>query len=526
MEPSMKLALPSFLQSKPRWVVGSLTVLLLALVLGLLHCKSDASDALKNSVVKIFVVCKRADYNQPWLMTSQYSASGSGMILPGNRILTNAHVVSDQVFVQVLKAGDTKRYTARVEYVGHDLECALLSVEDPKFFEGTIPVEFGDVPQQRDKVAAYGFPVGGDEMSITEGVVSRIEVLSYVHSQRNLLAIQTDAAINPATAAAGVREGQVHRHLVPVFQGRRRGEHGIHRAGAHHPALPERHRGQTLRRASHVGDLVEKMENESLREKFSMKKDQSGILATSIVPGSAADGIVKAGDVLLAVNGVKVANDGTVPFGQERLEFSHLSNQPQWGKPSNWRSSATGFDALDPHLQAVEVLGARPQYDELPSYFVAGGLVFTPLTFNYMVSSGGGWNSTSSKFRYLYENGVRTPECEQVVVLSQVLPHEINVGYHDEQNMIVAKVNGQKIRNLADVVAAFEKPQGKFHVIEADAEADDSYQIVLSADGVQKANDELLTRFKIPSAISADLKSTKPAAAPASAAPVVTPVAP
>jgi len=525
----MKLALPSFLQSKPRWVVGSLTVLLLALVLGLLHCKSDASDALKNSVVKIFVVCKRADYNQPWLMTSQYSASGSGMILPGNRILTNAHVVSDQVFVQVLKAGDTKRYTARVEYVGHDLECALLSVEDPKFFEGTIPVEFGDVPQQRDKVAAYGFPVGGDEMSITEGVVSRIEVLSYVHSQRNLLAIQTDAAINPGNSGGPVFEkGKCIGISFQSFKGG-----GVENTGFIVPVPIIQHFLKDIEDKRYdglpmLGISWEKMENESLREKFSMKKDQSGILATSIVPGSAADGIVKAGDVLLAVNGVKVANDGTVPFrGQERLEFSPLSNQPQVGEPLKLEVLRDGgLTPLTLTCKPLKYFVPRPQYDELPSYFVAGGLVFTPLTFNYMVSSGGGWNSTSSKFRYLYENGVRTPECEQVVVLSQVLPHEINVGYHDEQNMIVAKVNGQKIRNLADVVAAFEKPQGKFHVIEADAEADDSYQIVLSADGVQKANDELLTRFKIPSAISADLKSTKPAAAPASAAPVVTPVAP
>jgi len=42
----------------------------------------------------------------------------------------------------------------------------------------------------------HRFPIGGDTMSVTSGVVSRIEVTSYVHGAAELLAIQIDAAIN------------------------------------------------------------------------------------------------------------------------------------------------------------------------------------------------------------------------------------------------------------------------------------------------------------------------------------------
>src|SRR6185295_2633818 len=123
------------------------------------------------SVVKIFTVAKRPNYLQPWDTGYQDNTTGSGAIIDGKRILTNAHVVSHQVFLQVRKVGDPKKYTAHVLFVAHDCELALLSVDDPSFFEGTVPVTFGDLPYQRDKVAAYGFPLGGDELSITEGVV-------------------------------------------------------------------------------------------------------------------------------------------------------------------------------------------------------------------------------------------------------------------------------------------------------------------------------------------------------------------
>ncbi len=174
--------------------------------LGIPPASAD-NEGLKKTVVKIFTVTNRPNYYQPWVLGYQYNASGSGCILPGHRILTNAHVVSDQVFIQVMKAGDTKKYTAQVEYVDHDREVAILKVKDSDFFTDTLPVEFGELPYQRDKVAVYGFPVGGDELSITEGVVSRIEVQKYVHSMKSFLTIQTDAAINPGNSGGPAFKG-------------------------------------------------------------------------------------------------------------------------------------------------------------------------------------------------------------------------------------------------------------------------------------------------------------------------------
>jgi len=45
-------------------------------------------------------------------------------------------------------------------------------------------------------VAVVGYPIGGDTISVTSGVVSRIEVTSYVHGSTELLGVQIDAAIN------------------------------------------------------------------------------------------------------------------------------------------------------------------------------------------------------------------------------------------------------------------------------------------------------------------------------------------
>lgn len=66
----------------------------------------------------------------------------------------------------------------------------MLAVENDEFWEGVSPVDFGDLPALQDAVTVVGYPIGGDTISVTSGVVSRIEVLSYIHGSTELLGLQ------------------------------------------------------------------------------------------------------------------------------------------------------------------------------------------------------------------------------------------------------------------------------------------------------------------------------------------------
>jgi hypothetical protein len=70
------------------------------------------------------------------------------------------------------------------------------------------------------------------------------------------------------------------------------------------------------------------------------------------------------------------------------------------------------------------------QFDRLPSFYIFAGLVFTPLTQPYLHEYGDDWYNTSPRRlcdRALTANP--TKPGEQLVILSQVLMDEINVGY-------------------------------------------------------------------------------------------------
>jgi hypothetical protein len=77
---------------------------------------------------------------------------------------------------------------------------ALLTTDDDSFWEGTTPLQLGGIPELQDPVAVIGYPTGGDNISVSVGVVSRVEPQQYTHGATNLLAIQIDAAINPGNS--------------------------------------------------------------------------------------------------------------------------------------------------------------------------------------------------------------------------------------------------------------------------------------------------------------------------------------
>jgi len=493
-----------------------LAALLVAVSAAPVRAAAD-EDAVKSSVVQFFTVIKQPDYYEPWKLGYQNNSGGSGVIIAGNRILTNAHVVSNQVFVQVRKSGDAKKYTGKVEFVAHDCETAVVTVDDPEFFKGTTPARFGSLPFQRDKVAAYGFPIGGDQLSITEGVVSRLEVNGYTHSGKNLLLIQTDAAINPGNSGGPVfQDGRLIGISFQSYSGS-----GAENIGYIVPiTLIERFLGD-LKDGRYdgvpsLGVFWQKTESPALRETLRIPKGQDGVMVTRVVYGSPAWGTVREGDVIQSLDGTPVLSDGTFLFRKdERLELSHLANMHQMGEEAVLGVLRDGAPhQLRLKLKPYAMLVPGPDYDQRPTYFIYAGLVFMPLNRNYMDIWD--WKDQSARFRHYADHLMPSAERRQVVIINQVLPHDVNIGYHKLQQVVVERVNGRPVFGLADVINALGDPQGPRHVIEIDNHAgsgarsnyydEPATRVVLDAAAAAAANVGILTRFDIPADRSADLR--------------------
>jgi S1-C subfamily serine protease len=156
-----------------------------------------AGPSVENSLVKVFSVMRYPDAYRPWTKQAPSDATASGVVIEGKRILTNAHVVlyASQIQVQANQAGD--KISATVEVVAPGIDLAVLKLDDESFFDSHPPLHRAStLPDVKDPVLVYGYPTGGTTLSITKGIVSRIEFTNYSYPVSGLR-IQIDAAINP-----------------------------------------------------------------------------------------------------------------------------------------------------------------------------------------------------------------------------------------------------------------------------------------------------------------------------------------
>ena len=484
----------------------------IVLLVMILSCSTTptawAKRDLKDAVVKIYAVTNQYNYYEPWQKMGQNSRNGSGCIISGKRILTNAHVLANQTFIQVRRAGEAKKYTAEVEVVAHECDLAILKVNDDSFFSGVEPIDIGSLAEIRDKVAVYGFPEGGDKLSITEGVVSRVENRRYTHSMAELLACQIDAAINSGNSGGPVMKGD---KLVGVaFQSISRND--AKNIGYMVPTPIVDHFLTDIKDGKYdgipnLGIAWQDTENPDIRREYGMTAQQTGVLVYKIYPDSPTKGILETEDIILSIDGKTVENDGTIEFREgERTSFNHLIQ-------NKYINDTVEFDVLRKNkITTLRVKLFKPpkplrlvpyeQYDVAPTYYILGGLVFQPLTVNFLKLWGDKWYHEASKnLLNQYYYGQPSEDKREIVILSKVLADEINVGYHNVHDKIVHYVNDKRIANMNDLVNAFESYRGKYHVILDEM----GYRIVLEKKKVDDNGQKILQKYGINSNRSRDL---------------------
>lgn len=462
--------------------------------------KSSASVAVKKPfAVKIFTTGKEYDYNEPWKAPTIQTWTGSGFAIEGNQIVTNAHVAGGAVFLEVQIADDDKKYKAKIKQVGHDCDLAILEVDDPEFWARVEPVGIGETPERKEKVEVHGFPMGGNEYCITGGIVSRSERDYYAHSEQKLLSTQVDAPINPGNSGGAVvnKKGEV---VGVAFQGLRGGQnigymipagvlkHFLHQVKSDTLGFP----GMAIK--------VQPLENEYLRKRLRMRKSHSGLLVTDVAKLSCGAGHLREGDVLLEINGNKIHNDGSVHVGpMKKVDWEFIVNNSKMGDPLTFKILRNGKERtekvfLTNKISSLDVIGGL-EFGKPPTYFLIGGIVSVqPVNKNFLYDTK---MSCSNREK-------RVPD-EQLLVINTILKSEYSQGYNGFKGEIIATVNGQIVHNIAELVEAVDKHEGKRHEITTQ-----SGKVIVVPNLSKAAILALLEPYGIPSDRSVDLVQQSP----------------
>jgi S1-C subfamily serine protease len=501
-------------------VAGETTARLVAALLlcgAVLANTAHAGDAvqppaLENSVVKIFSTMRYPDPFKPWTKQAPSEATASGVVIEGKRILTNAHAVlyASQVQVQANAAGD--KVAASVLAIAPGIDLAVLQLDDPSFFDSHPPVaRASKLPQIKDPVLAYGFPTGGSSLSITKGIVSRIEFASYNYPVSGLR-IQIDAAINPGNSGGPAIAGDKMIGLAFSRLGGDSQNIGYiipneevelflkDIADGHYDGKPNMY------------DELQTLENPALRDFLKLDKSVEGMVVHR-PDKSDADYPLKEWDVITRVGDVPLDNQGMVKIDKDlRVNFLYMVQR----LTKDDKLPLTVVRAGKTLKIELPVSTDRPTlaadlHGQYPSYFVYGPLVFSRATREFLSV----FENNANLLRVLgymksplVTQAFDAPSAnlqELVIISSPFFPHKLANGYGNPTGSVVYSINGTPVKSLKHLVALLRDLQDPFVTIEFASKGGEA--LVFSRTAMLAATDDILTDNGVRAQGSPDMMS-------------------
>ena len=484
---------------------------LCAVLIALLGPPRAWAAPLDSSVVKVFATMRYPAPFSPWTKQAPRDVSGSGVVIEGDRILTNAHVVlyASDIEIQATEGGD--KVPATVEAVAPGIDLAVLKLDDPSFFNKHPPISrAGVLPHIKDPVLVYGFPIGGNTLSITKGIVSRIEYAPYNYPTSGLR-IQIDAAINPGNSGGpAVADGK----MIGLAFSRLVGDdaqnigyiipdeeielflQGV--AAGHYAGKPS------------LFDELQTLQNPGLRSYLGVPQSTTGVVVQTpydALPGNP----LEKWDVITHIGDTPIDDQGMIDLGADvRVNFAYLVQKDvRDGKvPLTIFRHGTVLHVEEPVAYDRPLL--IPRLDgQYPPYFIYGPIVFSVANSGMLA----GIQSRAPLLAMLSFTGsplvtqrgdAPSPQRQELVVIgAPFFPNRLVEGYGNHTGAVVYSVNGTRIVSLGQMVALLRDSKSEYVTIDFDGRTVES--LVFPRAALDAATQGVLTDNGIRSQGSPDM---------------------
>lgn len=411
---------------------------------------ANARSNYEKSVVRISSTLSLYDYKNPWKDPARKNIVGTGVIIENHYILTNAHVVSNAKKIEIKKSNENKSYYAKIKYISHQADLALLEIYNKKFFKNTKALKISQDIKIGDKVIVAGYPLSDLRLSSKKGNIRKIKYESYSLSNEDLLALELNITLKEGNSGGPIlnKNGQIIGLVMQMPKDSSSTAYAI-------PSFIINTFFTDIEDKKIDGfhsnsNSYQYLENKTLQNYYKIK--EAGMLVTDI---DAQEKQLKVDDIITKINGYKISNISKLKFFSQfhkktvnqSIPLSILRNQK--------------IIKIDYKLYNSNKLIAQ-EFNKKPRYFIFGGLVFTPITRNYLQSIG----MKQYEMNMLFYEQKRTLQKEEPVAWMETkFPHEINKGYISKVE-IVDKVNDIKVKSFSHFVKLIKDSKEKYILIE------------------------------------------------------------
>jgi hypothetical protein len=424
---------------------------------------------LRAGIVRVVVNGQEWNWTTPWAKEPPWTRPVTGLVVSGHRILCASTAFGNHLLVEVQKLGQDTLVPGRVVLVDPEGPLALVEVDDPGFWEALEPLPLADRLPREGDVSILRWQASG-LLDSYPGTVRQVRAGRHGLSRTHLLTLDV------ATGADGLGASEVvvaDQKVVGLLTGRG----GDTWAAIGSPVLKhfvsDAARGE-WRGFPRGGFAWQNLTNPALREDLGLADDEAGVRLTRVLPHGSLAGALRAGDVILEVDGVSIDATGNYEhpiYGRmlsallfseghrpgDTIDIRILRDGEHLTVPTTLRRIRAESDKIPPYV-----------YGHGPNYSVVGGLVFQELNVPYLRTFGDWQRRAPPRLLIAYDRqaNMPSPQSPRIVLLSSVLPDAANLGYEGVGNLIVERVNGRRIGSMTDLREAFAHPDGDFHIVE------------------------------------------------------------
>lgn len=468
----------------------------------------DQSEALRESLVYIEASIYSYSAYYPWRQTDLSKEVGYGCAVGPYEVLTTAYTVADATFIKVQKFGHNEMIPAKVKVVDYQSNLCLLELDRESLDKPLKPITFSEEYRSGSGVDFYWLKKNGriykgrgfiDRVEVRRSVVSFGRFINYVMSNvsqrsgRGQLFFRGDKAIG---LGCRYSQGNKETSVIPgVVINQFLGD----AVDGDYDGFPA------------LGFVANSLIDPTLREYLKMPKEiKEGVYISDVYNLGAGSDELIAGDVILAIDGVEIDAHGKYDHPIfKRISFEHLITSRRSGDKIScevWRDGAREQIEIEAKNFTVDdMLVPYNQYDRQSRYIVVGGLVIQQLTRKYLSAWGKGWSGRADPHLYHYYHDMAyKPDSDRrdIVILSQVLPADINLGYQSLRQLVITRYNGMTIRSIKDIPKAQNlNPESKFDIIEFE---NDNATVVLRRDQLAQSDAVIAERYGIEQVINLD----------------------
>jgi len=489
--------------------------------------QTDLTEAMKQSIVYLETSFYGYEQSQPWRHKNLSENWACACAVGEYELLTTAWNVANLAFVKALRYGQNEFISAKIKVIDYECNLCLIELDPNALSEPLKPLIFSEDYQKGAEVDFYWLSSDNhlyngrgylDRATVQKTNTSYEKRLHYivantshhtgagqvycVGSPSNAGSRSKPAVGGPIGIACWANENKeaglipaetINRFLAAVSDNKSgfiedEASLSLSKLEAGSPSLEFPGRASipasttlNVRLTKYegfgsVGCTTSELLDPAMRSFLKMPTTlKNGAYVTDVYNLGTASGVLKKADVILAIDAKPLNSYGQFMHPKyEWLDFNYLITSKPVGQTvlfELWRDGKKiHLGAEVKSFKASEMLVPYHEYDQQPEYIITGGFILQKLTREYLARWGDDWTGKVTPHLYHYYRDFAfkpTSVRNNIVILSYVLPADINLGYSDLRQIVVKKFNGMTIRNIADILTAQKlNPESSYDVIE------------------------------------------------------------